>query len=86
MLRTGPEYLQHERLTALKSSSNNLSSNKNLNLELTGHSLDLVSSIPDAQHHRMHPLSEDELSGVSAGQFLFLEIFVIAFRLNFFLA
>ena len=64
---SGPEYLQHERLTALKNSS---MPTTNKNLEISGHSVEIISTSSSDPHQRMHPVSEDELSAISAGNIL----------------
>ena len=60
----GPEYLQHERLTALKNSS---IPTTNKNMEISGLSVEIVSTSSSEPHQRIHPASEDELSAISAG-------------------
>jgi hypothetical protein len=62
-ITSGPEYLQHERLTALKNGMV-MPTSKNLNLELSG----IHSTETGESHQRTIAVSEDELSAVSAGK------------------
>jgi hypothetical protein len=54
-----PPSLQHERLTAIKSSS----SVPGKGVDVTGHPVELGTD------SRLHPVSEDEMSAVSLGQY-----------------